>query len=75
MGVMDETSERTLDVQTNDTVEDVKEMLRKAYRLAPIFSLELLADGAKLVDRHIFNRIGLNPKKQKILVIVTRKEQ
>jgi hypothetical protein len=74
MGVMSETAEKMIDVETNDTVQDVKEKLRQAYKLAPIFTIELLVDGAKLVDRHMFNRIGINPKKQKILVIVTRNQ-
>ena len=74
LGVMDETAERTLDVAPNDTVEDVKEIVRKSYKFAPQFLIELLVDGTKLSDRHIFSRLAINPKKQKIMVIVTRPE-
>jgi hypothetical protein len=74
LGVMDENAEREIDVVPNDTVEDVKEKVRKSYRFAPQFLIELLFDGTKLIDRHIFSRLAINPKKQKVMVIVTRPE-
>ncbi len=71
MGIVSETASRQIECNTNDRVIDMKDKVQKAFRLPPMLKISLMYNGQSLVDRHIFDRIGIDPKKDVVWVIGT----
>jgi len=74
LGGISETSELEIEVEYDLTVAQVKELVRKAFKIAPMLSIDLMAKGKKLSDDSKFGNCDARPLKDTILVIGHRND-
>lgn len=74
LGGITETSELDIEIEYDLTVAQVKEIVRKAFKIAPMLSLDLMVRGKKLRDDTKFGNCDARPGKDTILVIGHRED-
>lgn len=70
----DDRSEAEIDLTTDLTVAQVKELVRKTFKIAPFLSIDLMFKGKKLIDTVKWGKESIRPIKDTILVIGSRKD-
>jgi hypothetical protein len=74
MGVFDEKGERQILIDSELSIGDIKTLIKKEFKLVPNAKITFLHLGKRYGDSedHIsFKRIAIDPKKEKIQVIVS----
>lgn len=70
-GVFGERGEKSIDIPSMGLrVEEVKPIVKKAFKIVPMAKLKFLLNGRTLEDDARMERIGIDPRKEKILVMV-----
>ncbi len=75
MGALGDAGERLILVKPEEhTLGEVKEIVRKEYKLIPSFKITFLHKGKRYsddVDHHRFRSLAVDPKKESITVIAS----
>ncbi len=72
MGVFGDASERQILVDSELSIEQIKVLVKKEFKLVPNAKITLLHNGKKIEDDTLpFIRVGIDPRKEKINVIVS----
>ena len=69
LGGFGDRAEADLTVQYENTVAEVKEIVRSAFKLIPSMQLELMVGGRKLPDDKTWGSTDAKPMKTTVLVI------
>ncbi|MHA1339938.1 MAG: hypothetical protein ACTSRZ_13635 [Promethearchaeota archaeon] len=76
LGSIDERGFKEIDIgnDANITVGEVKEIVKKAFHMAPSLKVSLIIEGKTLnEDHHIWSKVAIiNPKKDIVRVLGTR---
>ena len=72
MGIIGDKSEKQILIDSELFLKDVKVIVRKAFMLIPNANISFLHNGKRFNEDNIpFKRIPLDPRKEKITVIVS----
>jgi len=74
MGSLASNAEAEIDLTTDLTVAQVKEIVRKTFKIAPFLTIDLMFKGKKLVDTGKWGKESIRPDKDTILVIGSRND-
>jgi hypothetical protein len=74
LGGVGERSEIEIDIPFEANVRQVKDLVRNAFKIAPMISIELMAGGKKLHDDTNWAMVPARPMKDTILVIGHRND-
>jgi hypothetical protein len=74
LGGVGDRAETEINVDFDASVVDVKEMIRKTFKIAPMLSIELMSRGKKLSDDMKWGLVDARPMKDTVLVIGHRED-
>ncbi|MHA1897597.1 MAG: ubiquitin-like domain-containing protein [Promethearchaeota archaeon] len=73
MGSLDERGRRSIELREDMTIAEVKEAVKKAFRMPPMMKVSLLIDGKTITDdHHKWASVAAIPRKTVILVVGTQ---
>ncbi|MHA1689503.1 MAG: ubiquitin-like protein [Promethearchaeota archaeon] len=71
-GVPPDQAIKTIDLDAEQTVGEIKKQVQKEYKLNPILATQFIFKGKVLPDDLKFSKIGIHPKKDVITVMATQ---
>ncbi|UYP46089.1 hypothetical protein NEF87_002374 [Candidatus Lokiarchaeum ossiferum] len=71
-GVPPDQAIKLIDVDTGNTIAEIKKEVQKAYKLNPILAIQFIFKGKVIPDNLKFAKVGVNPKTDVITVMATQ---
>lgn len=72
MGVFDDIGERRIIVDSDLTIAEVKKLVKKEFKIVPNAIITFIHNGKRITEDDIpFKRIPIDPRKEKISVLVS----
>lgn len=71
-GVPPDQAIKTIEVDPNQEIINVKKSVQNAYKLNPVLAIQFIFKGKVLPDQLKFGKIGIHPKKDVITVMATQ---
>lgn len=72
MGIISDSGERQILIDSESTLKEVKNIVRKSFKLVPNSKISFLHQGKRYSDDDLlFKYLSVDPRKEKITVIVS----
>jgi hypothetical protein len=71
-GVPPDQAMKSIDLDPNLTIAELKKAVQKEYKLNPILAVQFIFKGKVLPDNLKFSKVGVQPKKDIVTVMATQ---